>query len=128
MSGHVTHADMHPLTKARVDAGAEHGRRLAALLDGCKLLGRGEVTGAYVKRLRDECDQALQRLVEAAQDEGARTPIVGATAEDADLILRAAEHRYKHDRLWPAGTNARARQDKARAELRAALDRASVMS
>jgi hypothetical protein len=65
------HADMHPLTKARVDAGAGLGRCLAALTEAHCLLAQDEVTGAYVTRKRGEYDQALQRLVEAAQAEGA---------------------------------------------------------
>jgi hypothetical protein len=62
---------MHPLTKARVDAQAEVGRRLAAYAEASRLLGERIVSVAFVERRKDEYQQALQRLVEAAQAEGA---------------------------------------------------------
>lgn len=67
----VMHAQMHPLTKARVDAYADLGRRQAALDRAWYLHGKGEVSEVYVERKQAEHKQALQCLIEAAQAEGA---------------------------------------------------------
>jgi hypothetical protein len=66
----VRHRDMHPLTKRRVDAQADVGRRIAAYGEACVQLGRKRVTAEYVSDKRAELNQGLAILVEAAQNEG----------------------------------------------------------
>lgn len=70
-TGHHQHADMRLPTKARVDAQAMLGRALAEYGEACELLGKGEVLPAYEERKLAAFNKALQRLVEAAQAEGA---------------------------------------------------------
>jgi hypothetical protein len=67
----MRHADMHPLTHERVNRHAEFGRALRDYGEAMRLLGAGEVLAPYASRKLGELQQALQRLVEAAQAEGA---------------------------------------------------------
>lgn len=67
----MKHADMHPATKARVDAGAMLGRKLAEYASTIRLLERNHCTQAYVDIKRAEYDSALNLLIAAALAEGA---------------------------------------------------------
>lgn len=64
------HADMHPLTRARINVLAELGRDMAALIEAHKLLLSGDVNPPYIQRKHDIYKQTLNRLIEAAQAEG----------------------------------------------------------
>ncbi len=66
-TGEKSHADMHPLTRARVDAQAAAGRCLSEYVSTAVALGRGEVLPPYVERYKAAYQEALNRLVEAAQ-------------------------------------------------------------
>jgi hypothetical protein len=88
----VLHADMHPATRARVDAHAMLGRRIAAHAEAVRMLGAGEATPAYVARMRGELDQALHTLIERAQAEGA------AEYEDAAAVVVLTE--AEAEELW----------------------------
>jgi hypothetical protein len=68
---HRQHSDMHPLTKARVDAGAQVGRALSEYGEACALHEIGMGTDKLVDFKRAEFNIKLDKLVEAAQREGA---------------------------------------------------------
>jgi hypothetical protein len=61
---------VHPLTEKRLKVEAEFRKRLNALEAACIALGKKEVDAEYVQRKRDEAQQSLAFLVEAAVQEG----------------------------------------------------------
>lgn len=76
----MVHADMHPATKLRVDAGAMVGRALVAYGQAWADRERGRVTDAHVADMRKIVNGTLDGLVTAAQKEGAVT--LGAVPVD----------------------------------------------
>lgn len=67
----MVHAEMHPATKARVDAGAGVGRALTAYGQAWADRERGRVTDVHVEDMRKIVNGTLSALVEAAKAEGA---------------------------------------------------------
>jgi hypothetical protein len=66
----MKHVDMHPATKARVDAGAALGRRMSEYVQAIQLNERKHCSWQYVEIKYAEYKQALDELVFAAQKEG----------------------------------------------------------
>jgi hypothetical protein len=67
----MTHADMHPATKARVDAGAALGRKLNEYIKTAVLYASGDVSDRYLRCKRAEYDAALELVLGKAIEEGA---------------------------------------------------------
>ena len=67
----TTHADMSPETKARVDAGAQLGRKLAEYAQAFALHRQNDISERYLRCKRSEYDAALERLIEATIEERA---------------------------------------------------------
>jgi hypothetical protein len=67
----MTHADMHPATKARVDAGAALERKLTEYVAASVSNALSGVSDRYLQCKRAEYDAALELVLGKAIEEGA---------------------------------------------------------